>query len=64
MRLVRSFKFTIRYIYDVHSLCNLTFGDYVDRIYSIELEIKDITYTGLLHILIYTYNLTLTMRAG
>jgi hypothetical protein len=29
MRLVRSFKLTIRYIDDVHSMYNLTFGDYI-----------------------------------
>jgi hypothetical protein len=41
----RSFNFTFRYIDDVFSLNNSRFGDFVDRIYPIELEIKDITDT-------------------
>jgi hypothetical protein len=44
-KLARSFNFTFRYIDDVHSLNNSRFGDFVDRIYPIELEIKDTTYT-------------------
>jgi hypothetical protein len=40
-KLVRSFNFTFRYIDDVLSLNNFSFGDFVDRIYPIELEIKD-----------------------
>ena len=44
-RLVRSFNFTFRYIDDVLSLSNSRFGDFVDRIYPIELEIKDTTDT-------------------
>ena len=39
----RSFNFTFRYIDDVLSLNNCKFGDFVDRIYPIELEIKDIS---------------------
>ena len=42
-KLVRSFNFTFRYIDDVFSPNNSRFGDFVDRIYPIELEIKDIT---------------------
>ena len=42
-KLARSFNFTFRYIDDVLSLINSRFGDFVDRIYSIELEIKDTT---------------------
>jgi hypothetical protein len=42
---VRSFNFTFRYIDDVLSLNNSRFGDFVDRIYPIELEIKGITDT-------------------
>ena len=42
-KLARSFNFTFRYIDDVLSLTNSRFGDFVDRIYSIELEIKDTT---------------------
>ena len=42
---VRSFNFTFRYIDDVFSLNNYSFGDFVDRIYPIELEIKDTTDT-------------------
>ena len=44
-KLARSFDFTFRYIDDVLSLNNSRFGDFVDRIYPIELEIKDITDT-------------------
>jgi hypothetical protein len=42
-KLARSFNFTFRYIDDVLSLTHSRFGDFVDRIYPIELEIKDIT---------------------
>jgi hypothetical protein len=38
--LARSFNFTFRYTDDVLSLNNSRFGDFVDRIYPIELEIK------------------------
>jgi hypothetical protein len=41
----RSFNFKFRYIYDVLSLNNSRFGDFVDRIYPIGLEIKDTTDT-------------------
>ena len=41
----RSFNFTFRYLDDVLSLSNSRFGDFVDRIYPIELEIKDTTDT-------------------
>ena len=44
--LARSFNFTFRYIDDVLSLNNSKFGDYVDRIYPSELEIKDTTETA------------------
>ena len=44
-KLARSFNFTFRYIDDVLSLNNSRFGDFVDRIYPIELEIKDSTDT-------------------
>jgi hypothetical protein len=37
--------FTFRYIDDFLSLNNSRFGDFVDRIYHIELEIKDTTDT-------------------
>jgi hypothetical protein len=40
-----SFNFTFRYIDDVISLNNFRFGDFVDRIYPIELEIKHTTDT-------------------
>ena len=40
-----SFNFTFRYIDDVLSLNNSKFDDYVERIYPIELEIKDTTDT-------------------
>jgi hypothetical protein len=39
-KLARSFNFTFRYIDDVLSINNSRFGDFVDRIYAIELEIK------------------------
>ena len=39
----RSFNVTFRYIDDVLSLNNCKFGDFVDRIYPIEIEIKDIS---------------------
>ena len=44
-KLALSFNFTFRYIDDVLSLNNSKFGDFVDRIYPIELEINDTTYT-------------------
>ena len=44
-KLARSFNFTFRYIDDVLSLNNSRFGDFVDRIYPIELEVKDTTDT-------------------
>ena len=44
-KLARSFNFTFRYIDDVLSLNNSMFGDFVDRIYPIKLEIKDTTDT-------------------
>jgi hypothetical protein len=44
-KLARSCNFTFRYICDVLSLNNSRFGDFVDRIYPIELEIKDTTDT-------------------
>ena len=44
-KLSRSFNFTFRYIDDVLSLNISRFGDFVDRIYPIELEIKDTTDT-------------------
>jgi hypothetical protein len=45
-KLARSFNFTFRFIDDVLSLNNCKFGDFVDRIYPIELEIKGTTYTA------------------
>jgi hypothetical protein len=44
-KLARSFNFTFCYIDVVLSLNNSRFGDFVDRIYPIELEIKDTTNT-------------------
>ena len=44
-KLSRSFIFTFRYIDDVLSLNNSKFGDFVDRIYPIQLEINDTTET-------------------
>ena len=42
-KLARFFNFTFRYIDNVLSLNNSRFGDFVERIYPIELEIKDTT---------------------
>ena len=42
-KLARSFNYTFRYIDAVLSLNNSRFGDFIDRIYPIELEIKDTT---------------------
>jgi hypothetical protein len=44
-KLARSFNFTFRYIDDVLSLNNSRFGDFVDRIYPIEFELKNTTDT-------------------
>jgi hypothetical protein len=44
-KLARSFNFTFRYIDAVLSLNNSRIGDFVDRIYPIELEIEDTTNT-------------------
>ena len=44
-KLALSFNFTFRYIDEVFSLNNSKFGDFVDRIYPIELEIKVTTDT-------------------
>ena len=44
-KLARSFNFTFRYVHDVLPLINIRLGDFVDRIFPIELEIKDITDT-------------------
>jgi len=40
-KVARSFNFTFRYIDYVLSRNNSRFGDFVDRIYPTELEIKD-----------------------
>jgi hypothetical protein len=55
-KLARSFNFTFRYIDDVLSLNNSRFGDFVDRISPVELEIC------LLHTLTYTSKST--VRVG
>jgi hypothetical protein len=44
-KLNRSFNFTFRYIDDVRSVNNSRFGEVVDRLYPIELEINDTTHT-------------------
>jgi hypothetical protein len=44
-KLARSFNFTFRSIDEVLSLNSSRFGDLIDHIYPIELEIKDTTYT-------------------
>ena len=45
-KLARSFNFTFRYIDDVVSLNSSRIGDFVDRIFYIELEIKDNIFPG------------------
>ncbi len=45
-KVARSFNYTFRYIDDVLSLNNCRFGDIVDHIYPIELQIKDTTDTN------------------
>ena len=47
MNLAQSFNFTFRYIDDIHSLNNSMFGDFIDCIYPIELNIKGITYRAM-----------------
>ena len=47
MKLPRSFNFTFRYTDDVLSLHNSWFGDFVDHIYRMALEIKDTTDTDI-----------------
>ena len=59
----RSFNFTFRYIYDVLSLNNSRFGDFIDRIYLIELEIKDNTDTAMT-VSYIDLHLDLTVRTG
>jgi len=44
-KLARFFNSTFRYIDDVLSINNSRFGDFVDRIYPTELEIRDTTDT-------------------
>ena len=57
-KLARSFNFTFRHIDDVFSLNNSRFGDFVDHIYSIELDIRiPQIQIGLLHTLTYTSEL-------
>ena len=46
-KLARSYNFAFRYIDDVMSPNNSKFCDFVDHIYSIDLEIKDTTDTAL-----------------
>ena len=60
-KLARSFHFMFHYINDVHSLNNSRFGDFIDRIYPIELEIK-IPHKRIGHTLTYTSKST--MRVG
>ena len=44
-KLARSFNLTFRYIDDVLSRKNSSFGDFVNHIYPMKLEIKDTTDT-------------------
>ena len=52
-----------RYIDDMLSLNNSRFGDFVDRIYPIELKIKDTTVTDRSAYTL-TYTSRLTVRGG
>ena len=68
-KLARSFNFPFRYIDDVLSLNNSRLGDFVDLIYPIELEIKDIkdtdksaSYLDMVNRLILTYRRTLVLH--
>ena len=63
-KLARSFNFTFRYIDAVLSLNNSRFGDFVDRIYPIELEIKDTTDIDKSASYTLTYTSKLTVRGG
>ena len=64
-KLARSFNFTFGSIDDVLSLNNSRFGDFVDRIYPIELEIKDTTDTDRsASYQTLTYTSKLTVRGG
>jgi hypothetical protein len=58
--LTRSFILKFSYINDILSLNNSKYGDFVDRIYPIDLEIRDTTGAaiGRLHTLTYTSKLT------
>jgi hypothetical protein len=62
-KLALSFNFTFRYIYDVLLLNNSRLGDFVDRIYPNELEIKDTTDTDSRLLYTLTYTSKLTMRS-
>ena len=55
-KLDQSFNFTFRYIDDVLSLNSSRFGDFVDRIYPIELEIKDWASFFMLKVALSTIN--------
>ena len=63
-KLARSFNFTFRYIDDVLSLSNSRFGDFVDRIYPIELEIKFSTDTDTSASSLDIYTSKLTVKGG
>jgi hypothetical protein len=52
-KLGRSFNFTFHYIDDVRSLNNSRIGDFVDRIYPIELEIYRIPQIPLSVLIMY-----------
>ena len=62
--LAQSFCFTFRYIDDVFSLNNSKFGDYVDLIYPIELEIKDTSETERYAFYLDLHLEKFTVRAG
>jgi hypothetical protein len=62
-KLALSFNFTFRYIDDVLLLNNSRLGDFVDRIYPNELEIKDTTDTDSRLLYTLTYTSKLTMRS-
>ena len=53
--LASSFNFTLQYIDDVLLLNTSRFGDFVDRIFPIELEIKDTTDTAMFASYLYLH---------
>ena len=62
-KLARSSNFTFRYLHDVLSINNSRLGDFVDRIYLIELA-KRIPQIQIRLLHTFTYTSKLTVRVG